>query len=89
MAAPDSPSARSDWRAVLVDRGPFLVACLMPVVLVAIYGSLREGVFTLEELNIDTAAAMTLLLAATGQTAAGENIRLPYFTRFQSNLPLF
>ena len=40
----------------------------MLAVLVAIYGSLREGVFTLEELNIDTAAAMTLLLAATGQT---------------------
>ena len=40
----------------------------MLAVLVAIYGSLRDGVFTLEELNIDTAAAMTLLLAATGQT---------------------
>ena len=36
--------------------------------LVAIYGSLRDDVFTLEELNLDTAAAMTLLLAATGQT---------------------
>ena len=59
---------RADWRAALVDRGPFLIASVMLAVLVAIYGSLREGVFTLEELNIDTAAAMTLLLAATGQT---------------------
>lgn len=63
-----SPGSGADWRASLVDRGPFLVACLMLAVLVAVYGSLREGVFTLEELNIDTAAAMTLLLAATGQT---------------------
>ena len=36
--------------------------------IVAIYGALRDGVFTLEELNLDTAAAMTLMLAATGQT---------------------
>lgn len=40
----------------------------MALVLIAIYGSLREGVFTLEEINLDTAAAMTLILAATGQT---------------------
>ena len=52
----------------LVDRAPFLVACLMLAVLVAIYGSLRDGVFTLEELNLDAAASMALLLAATGQT---------------------
>jgi len=57
-----------DWTATLVDRGPFLVACVMLIALVAIYGSMRRGVFTLEELNIDAAAAMTLLLAATGQT---------------------
>lgn len=50
------------------DRAPFLVACFMLTALVAIYGSLRGGVFTLDELNVDTAAAMTLLLAATGQT---------------------
>src|SRR6188472_3453052 len=54
--------------AKLLDRAPFLVACLMLVVLVAIYGSLRDDVFTLEELNLDAAASMTLLLAATGQT---------------------
>jgi ribose transport system permease protein len=40
----------------------------MLVVLVAVYGSMQRGVFTLDELNIDSAAAMTLLLAATGQT---------------------
>ena len=33
-----------------------------------VYGSLQTGVFTLDELNLDTAAAMTLMLAATGQT---------------------
>ncbi|SDB29659.1 ABC transporter permease [Bauldia litoralis] len=65
---PPATRKPAEWRATLVDRGPFLVACVMLVVLVAVYGSLREGVFTLEELNIDTAAAMTLLLAATGQT---------------------
>jgi ribose transport system permease protein len=52
----------------LVDRAPFLVACVMLVVLVAIYGSLRDDVFTLEELNLDAAASLALLLAATGQT---------------------
>jgi ribose transport system permease protein len=55
-------------RLRLLDHAPFLVACAMLVALVAIYGSLREDVFTLDELNIDTVAAMTLLLAATGQT---------------------
>lgn len=65
-----APPARAgfDWRTRLIDRAPFLAACVMLAVLVAIYGSLRDGVFTLDELNVDTAAAMTLLLAATGQT---------------------
>ncbi|MBZ9938414.1 ABC transporter permease [Mesorhizobium sp. BR1-1-16] len=61
----DAARDRSTW---LIDRAPFLIACGMLAVLVAIYGTLREGVFTFEELNLDTAAAMTLLLAATGQT---------------------
>jgi ribose transport system permease protein len=70
MTAAEGTPARNarDWTATLVDRGPFLVACVMLIALVAIYGSMRRGVFTLEELNIDAAAAMTLLLAATGQT---------------------
>ena len=44
-------AARADWTAALIDRGPFLVACVMLVVLVAVYGSLQRGVFTLEELK--------------------------------------
>ena len=40
----------------------------MLAVIVAIYGSYQTGVFTLDELNLDTAASMTLMLAATGQT---------------------
>lgn len=59
-----SPALRG-W---LLDRAPFLVACLMLIVIVGIYGALQKGVFTLDEINLDTAAAMTLMLAATGQT---------------------
>ena len=69
MAQPaDDAAPGIDWRGRLLDRAPFLVACLMLAVIVAIYGSLQTGVFTLDELNLDTAAAMTLMLAATGQT---------------------
>jgi ribose transport system permease protein len=57
-----------DWHSRLLDRAPFLVACLMLVLIVAVYGSLQTGVLTVDELNLDTAAAMTLMLAATGQT---------------------
>jgi ribose transport system permease protein len=60
--------AASPVRSWLLDRAPFLVATMMLAVIVAVYGSLQKGVFTLDELNIDTAAAMTLMLAATGQT---------------------
>lgn len=59
---------QADFGARLTDRAPFLVACVMLAVLVAIYAALRDDVLSLEELNIDTAAAMTLILAATGQT---------------------
>jgi len=62
---PPKTSPVSGW---MIDRAPFLVACLMLVVIVLIYGSLQRGVFTFDELNINTAAAMTLMLAATGQT---------------------
>lgn len=64
----DDTGAAFDWRGRLLDHAPFLVACLMLLVIVAIYGSYQTGVFTLDELNLDTAAAMTLMLAATGQT---------------------
>lgn len=57
--------ARRTW---LLDRAPFIVACVMLAVIVLLYGSMQRGVFTLDELNIDTAAAMTLILVATGQT---------------------
>src|SRR3954468_5647667 len=57
-----------NWRGRALDRAPFLVACLMLALIVAVYGSLQSGVFSLDELNLDTAAAMTLMLAATGQT---------------------
>src|SRR5262249_45662176 len=60
--------AGSEWQIHLADRTPFLVACGMLVALIAVYASLREGVFTLEELNVDAAAALALILAATGQT---------------------
>jgi ribose transport system permease protein len=56
------------WKTVLIDHAPFVVACVMLAALMIIYASLRAGVLTLEELNLDTASAMTLLLAATGQT---------------------
>ena len=54
--------------AWLIDRAPFLVACAMLLAIVLAYGSLQTGVFTLDEVNLDTSAAMTLMLAATGQT---------------------
>jgi predicted ABC-type sugar transport system permease subunit len=60
--------ATGKWRGALLDRAPFLVACLMLLLIVLIYGSMQRGVFTLDEVNLDTAAAMTLILAATGQT---------------------
>ena len=40
----------------------------MLLVLVAIYGSVGSSVLTLQELNIQAAAVMTLLLVAAGQT---------------------
>src|SRR6202140_842222 len=65
---PPQANKGKDWRTRLVDQAPFLVACVMLVSLVAIYGSLRDGGFTLEELTLDAPASMALLLAATGQT---------------------
>ena len=66
-ALPPQKASR-DWQVRLLDRAPFLVACLMLAVIIALYGSLQHGVFSLEELNLDTTATLTLLLAATGQT---------------------
>jgi ribose transport system permease protein len=58
----------SRMKTRLVDNAPFLTACLMLAVIVLLYGSFQTGVFSLDEINLDTAATMTLLLAATGQT---------------------
>ena len=63
-----NPAGAHEWRRRLEDRAPFVVACALLLFLVAVYGLLHKNVFALEELNLDTAAAMTLLLAATGQT---------------------
>ena len=57
-----------EWRNMVADRVSFIVACIMLLFLMVTYGVIRKNVFSLEELNLDTAAAMTLLLAATGQT---------------------
>ncbi|MBB5752196.1 ABC transporter permease [Prosthecomicrobium pneumaticum] len=68
VAADVRPRAARDWTALVVDRAPFLVACAMLLILLGIYSTLQRDVFTLEELNLDTTASLTLLLAATGQT---------------------
>lgn len=68
IAAEPQKLKTGNWRGALLDRAPFLVACLMLLAIVLVYGALQRGVFTLDELNLDTAAAMTLILAATGQT---------------------
>ena len=62
------PSDGGKWKLRLLDRAPFLVACLMLVVIVGIYGTYQHDVFSLDEVNLDTTATLTLLLAATGQT---------------------
>jgi ribose transport system permease protein len=59
---------RAPRGAGLLDRAPFLVACAMLAAIVLVYGSRQRGVFTLQEFELNTAAAMTLILAATGQT---------------------
>ena len=62
------PSRAAIWKAILLDRASLIIPCMMLIALLLVYASLRDGVFTLDELNLDTAAAMTLILAATGQT---------------------
>jgi ribose transport system permease protein len=48
--------------------GPLLAPVAILVVLLATLASLRRDVFTLDELNTDAAAAMTLILVAAGET---------------------
>ena len=69
MAA--TPTGRTSLRATWLrwtDRAPYLVALLILIAIVALYGHMQSGVFTLDELNLATASALTLILAATGQT---------------------
>lgn len=69
MTGPQNTSV--GWGAMLlraIDRMPYLVAMVILVIIVVVYGQLERGVFTLDEVNLVTASAMTLMLAATGQT---------------------
>jgi ribose transport system permease protein len=62
--------ARGDRRRVnaVLKLAPIVVPYTMLLVLVAVYGSVGTSVFTREQLNIQAAAVMTLLLVATGET---------------------
>ena len=62
--------ARGDRARVgaLLKAAPIVVPYLMLLLLVVLYGSVGEAVFTRDELNIQAAAVTTLLLVATGQT---------------------
>src|SRR4029079_12440833 len=68
LALSSLPADGARFKSKLLDNMSFLVACLILVVLITLYGVLGDNVLSLEELNLDTAAAMTLILAATGQT---------------------
>ena len=74
VAVPESELAagvaRGDRRRVdaALKLAPIVVPYAMLLVLVAIYGSVGSSVLTLQELNIQAAAVMTLLLVAAGQT---------------------
>ncbi len=63
-----SPPRTSAWQDRWREHVPFLVACALLMLLFSVYGFIRGHVFSLEELNLDTATAMTLILAASGQT---------------------
>jgi ribose transport system permease protein len=74
LASPPAPPGAVGRRrprslaASAVRFAPILVPWLMLAALVAIYSSRQDGVLTREELNLDAAATLTLLLVATGQT---------------------
>lgn len=51
-----------------LDRVPFGVALVILAIIVLLRARLQSGVFTIDELNLVTASALTLMLAATGQT---------------------
>jgi len=66
MQTARAPSQRI--RAVMRNHMSLLFAAAMLLVILMVYASLGRGVLTIEELNIDSAAALTLVLAATAQT---------------------
>jgi ribose transport system permease protein len=69
VTAPQAAERRRGSPAALALRfAPILLPWLMLAGLLAIYGSMQEGVWSLDELNIQSAATLTLLLVATGQT---------------------
>jgi ribose transport system permease protein len=55
-------------RGLLRGLGPLIAPVLILVAMLMVLGALRRGVASLDELNTDTAAAMTLILVATGET---------------------
>jgi ribose transport system permease protein len=52
----------------LLRRNIWLAPLLVLVLLVAVIGSMRPGIFALDQINIKVAASMTLILVATGET---------------------
>jgi len=70
-AAAAGPRGRRPRRSALdvaLQTAPIAVPYLMLGVLIAVYGSVGNGVFTLGQLNVQSAAMLPLLLVATGQT---------------------
>jgi ribose transport system permease protein len=74
LEAPPAPPGSAGRRRrrtpieTLLRGAPVGVPYLMLATLVVVYTSVQSGVFSRSELNIQTAATLTLLLVATGQT---------------------
>jgi ribose transport system permease protein len=69
VAAPGTAGQRRvPFAALALKYAPLVVPWLILGVLYAVYSSLQPGVFSRDELNVETAATLTLLLVATGQT---------------------
>jgi ribose transport system permease protein len=69
VAAPGTAGRRRvPIGATAIKHAPLVVPWLILAVLFAVYSSLQPGVFSRDELNVETAATLTLLLVATGQT---------------------
>jgi ribose transport system permease protein len=73
LEAPPAPPGTAGRRPrplseVALRAAPITVPYLMLAALIAIYTSVQSGAFSRSELNIQSAATMTLLLVATGQS---------------------